>query len=180
MLYHTVVAIGLLGLIASFNGIILASGRALFEMGRVGFFFRFMGRANRRTKTPVNALLVNGVIGIAAILFLDTSGLITISAFGAVTLYIVSMLALIGLRHKEPDLERPYRTPFYPVFPVIALLIAFFSLAVMTYFNTDRAHIGKSYSVWYFGYVIVAFIYYFLFVRGRLSAEDIAHFHRVD
>ena len=36
--YHLVVGVGLLGLVASFNGIILAAGRALFEMGRVGFF----------------------------------------------------------------------------------------------------------------------------------------------
>ena len=93
IVYHLLVAIGLLGLIASFNGIILASSRALFEMGRVGFFFRFMGRANRRTRTPINALLVNLAVGITAILFLDTGGLITMSAFGAVTIYVVSMIA---------------------------------------------------------------------------------------
>ena len=180
LLYHAIVAIGLLGLIASFNGIILASGRALFEMGRVGFFFRFMGRANRTTRTPVNALLVNWGVGITAILFLDTGGLITMSAFGAVTLYIVSMVALIRLRHTEPNLERPYMTPFYPVFPIVALLIALFSLATMAYFNFDAGDLGKSYSLWYFGYVAVAFGYYFLCVRGRLSDEDIAHFQRID
>jgi len=178
--YHAVVAIGLLGLIASFNGIILASGRALFEMGRVGFFFRFIGRTNRVTRTPVNALLVNWVVGIVAILFLDTGGLITMSAFGAVTLYIVSMIALMRLRLTEPDLERPYRTPLYPIFPIVALLIAVFSLAAMTYFNFDPTDPKGSHSVWYFGYVAAAFVYYFLFVRGRLSQEDIAHFERVD
>ena len=37
VLYMLVTSIGLFGLIASFHGIILASGRATFEFGRVGF-----------------------------------------------------------------------------------------------------------------------------------------------
>ena len=179
LLYHALVGIGLLGLIASFNGIILASGRALFEMGRVGFFPRFIGRAHRKTQTPVNALGVNFVIGLAAILFFDTGGLITLAAFGAVTLYIVSMIALIRLRRKEPTLPRPYRTPLYPVFPIIALVIAAFSLATMAYFSFDLEDIRQSHTLWYFGYLAVAFAYY-LFIRPRLSEEDIAHFRRID
>ena len=80
----------------------------------------------------------------------------------------------------EPDLERPYRTPFYPLFPLVALVIAVFSLITMTYFNINRANPWKSYSLWYYGYLVAAFGYYFLFVRGRLSEEDVAHFQRVD
>lgn len=178
--FHLLLGIGLLGLVASFNGIILASGRALFEMGRVGFFFRPLGRVSRRSKTPVNALLVNFIIGVISILFLDTAGLITMAAFGAVTLYIVSMIALIRLRRKEPDLERPYRAPFYPVFPVIALVIAGISLVTMTWFNFDAENLLQSYSLWYFGYVALAFLYYVAFLKSRISVEDIAHFERMD
>jgi ethanolamine permease len=179
VLYHALIAIGLFGLVASFNGIILASGRALFEMGRVGFFFRALGRTNPRTGTPVNALLVTFVIGVGAILFLDTAGLITMAAFGAVTLYIVSMVALIRLRKIEPDLVRPYKTPFYPVLPIVACVIAVFSLLTMTYFYLDW-NPAKSYTLWYFGYVALAFVYYLFVLRGRLSNEDIASFQRVD
>jgi len=168
-----------LGLVASFNGIILASGRALFEMGRVGFFFRPIGYANAKTQTPINALLVNLAIGLIAILFLDTGGLITMSAFGAVTLYIVSMVALIRLRQKEPHLARPFKTPCFPLFPLIALVIATFSLLTMAYFNFDR-NPAQSYSLWYFGYIALAFVYYVIFLQGRVSAEDIAHFQRIE
>ncbi len=180
ILYHLLIAIGLFGLVASFNGIILASGRALFEMGRVGFFFRALGRIHPKTRTPVNALLVTFVIGVGAILFLDTGGLITVAAFGAVTLYIVSMVSLIRLRKLEPDLERPYLTPFYPIFPIVAFVIAVFSLVTMTYFHIDWENPAKSYALWYFGYVGLAFAYYFFFLRGRLSKEDIASFQRIE
>ncbi len=179
-LYHLLIGIGLLGLVASFNGIILASSRALFEMGRVGFLPHTIGRAHRKTQTPVHALLLNLAIGIVAILALDTDGLITMSAFGAVTLYIVSMIALIQLRRRDPTLERPYRTPWYPVFPLVALSIAAVSLATMTYFNWNAGKVATSYSIWYYGFVVAAFVYYWVIVRKRLTAEDIAHFTRID
>ena len=181
VLYDLLVGIGLLGLIASFNGIILVAGRALFEMGRVGFLPHAVGKANLRTHTPANALVLNLVVGMIAILFLDTTGLITMSALGAVTLYIVSMLALVALRRNEPLLPRSYRTPFYPVFPLIALVIAAASLATMLYLNFVRAaDIWSSISTWYLGFLAVAFAYYFLLVRGRLTPADIAHFRRIE
>ena len=39
-------------------------------------------------------------------------------------LYIVSMVSLFALRKNAPELERPFRAPFYPVFPAIALGLA--------------------------------------------------------
>jgi ethanolamine permease len=134
-LYHLLIGVGLVGLVASFHGIILAAGRALFEMGRVGILPRFVGFTHRTTWTPANALLLNAAAGIAAILFLDTAKLITLSAMGAAVLYVVAMLSLIRLRRTEPGLARPYRTPFYPWLPIIALVIAAFAFCVMAYFN---------------------------------------------
>src|SRR5262245_29123347 len=52
-LYHLLVTVGLLGLVASFHGIVLAAGRAALELGRSGYAPRFLGRVNARTGTPV-------------------------------------------------------------------------------------------------------------------------------
>jgi len=122
----------LFGLVASFHGIILAAGRASFEFGRVKMAPAFLGKIHSRFRTPSNALLVNMVIGIIALLTGKTSQIITISVFGALTLYIVSMIALLQLRKKEPQLERPFKVPMYPFFPVIALIIAVVSFIAMT------------------------------------------------
>src|SRR5204863_797804 len=113
-LYHILITIGLFGLIASFHGIILAAGRASFEFGRVGYAPAFLKNIHPRFQTPANALLVNMAIGIIALLTGKTSEIITISVFGALTLYIVSMIALLRLRKKEPKLERPFKVPMYP------------------------------------------------------------------
>src|SRR6185436_3210134 len=109
ILYHLLITIGLFGLIASFHGIILAAGRSSFEFGRVKMAPAFIGKVNGRFQTPANALLVNMLIGIAALLLLKerTGDIIIISVFGALTLYIISMMSLLRLRKKEPGLERP-------------------------------------------------------------------------
>lgn len=141
MLYHLLIGIGLFGLVASFHGIILAAGRSSFEFGRVKFAPAFLGKIHPRFKTPSNALLVNMSIGIIALLTGKTAEIITISVFGALTLYIISMIALLRLRKKEPKLERPFKVPMYPAFPLIALIIAVVSLVAMTIYNLKMAMI---------------------------------------
>jgi len=139
VMYHLLIMIGLFGLIASFHGIILAAGRASFEFGRVRFAPAFLANIHPRFQTPSNALLVNMVIGIIALLTGKTGEIITISVFGALTLYIVSMIALLRLRKKEPHLDRPFKVPMYPWFPLAALSIAVFSFVAMTVYNVRLA-----------------------------------------
>ena len=135
ILYSIITFVGLFGIIASFHGILLSAGRATFEFGRVGYAPKFTGVVNKKFQTPANALLVNMVIGIIALLTGKTGEIITIACFGALTLYIISMVAMIVLRKKEPGLHRPFKAPFYPLLPVTALIIGIFSLVAITIFN---------------------------------------------
>jgi ethanolamine permease len=135
LLYHMLVTIGLLGLVASFHGIVLAAGRAAFELGRTGYAPRFLGRVHPRTGTPVAALAANAAVGIAAILSSRTGDLIVLSGLGAVALYALSMVALFVLRGRAPELPRPYRTWGYPVVPAVALGLAVLCLVSMIWYN---------------------------------------------
>jgi ethanolamine permease len=155
-LYHLLITVGLLGLIASFHGIILAAGRSSFEFGRVRFAPAGLGKIHPRFRTPVNALIVNMLIGILALCTGKTSEIITISVFGALTLYILSMISLLRLRKKEPGLNRPFKVPFYPASPLIALAIAGISFIAMTIYNFTLALV-------YFGILAGCFILFRLF-----------------
>ena len=124
LLYHLLVTVGLFGLVASFHGIILVAGRALLEFGRVGYLPAAIGRTSPKFHTPVGGLLLCGAIGLLALATGKTGEIITLAAFGALTLYILSMLALLRLRKHEPELERPYRVRAYPLVPMVALLLA--------------------------------------------------------
>ena len=118
----------------------------------------FLGKIHSRFQTPASALLINMLIGIIALLTGKTSEIITISVFGALTLYIVSMIALLRLRKKEPGLERPFKVPMYPIFPVVALIIAIVSFAAMTVYNLKLALI-------YFLILGVCYVAFKLFAR---------------
>jgi ethanolamine permease len=164
-LYHLLITIGLMGLVASFHGIILAASRATLEFGRVRYIPSAFGVVHSKFKTPVNALLVNMCIGIIALLSGKTAEIITISCFGALTLYILSMITVLALRKKEPELERPFRTPFYPFFPLIALVIAVVSLVAMTTLNIKLSLI-------YFSLLALSYIWFHFFVKPRDDAQQ--------
>ena len=153
LLYKAVTFIGLFGLVASFHGIILAAGRSTFEFGREGFAPLALGRVHKRFKTPTNALLINMVIGIIALLTGKTGEIITIACFGALSLYIISMIALLKLRQTEPALERPFKVPLYPFSPIVALVIACIALIAVTIYNPVLAFI-------YFGILLVAYLWF--------------------
>ncbi len=152
-LFKTVGVIGLFGLVASFHGIILASGRATYEFGKEGFAPAFLGNINARFKTPTNALLINTVIGIIALFTQKTGEIITIACFGALTLYIISMLAVLKLRKAEPTMDRPFKVPLYPITPIVALIIASIALIALVVYNPILALI-------YAGILLLSFAWF--------------------
>lgn len=153
LMYHLLITVGLFGLVASFHGLILAAGRSTYEMGRVHNIPSFLGKISPRFHTPANALIGNMVIGILALLSGKTSEIIIVSVFGALTLYIISMISIVILRKKEPELHRPFRIRFYPLFPLVALIIASVSIVAMFIFNPKLGLI-------YFSILLITFLLY--------------------
>ena len=141
---HMLVWLGLFGLIASFHGIILGYSRQIYALAREAYLPPYFARIHPRFNTPHRAIIAGGVVGIAAIYSDElikiggltlTANIVTMSVFGAITMYIVSMLSLFKLRRAEPDMVRPFRAPFYPLFPAIALAGAVVCMATMIYYN---------------------------------------------
>ena len=168
VLYNLLISVGLLGLIASFHGIILAAGRATFEFGRVGYAPALLGRIHPRLRTPAWALVANMAVGILAIFTGKTGEIITIACFGALGLYILSMLSFFKLRQREPDLPRPFKVPLYPLFPGTALVIASVAMVAMAWHNQGLALI-------FAGLVSLGYVYFRIFVSPEAKARVIAH-----
>ena len=128
--FHMLIFLGLFGLIASFHGIIMEYSRQIFAVSRAGYLPAVLSKVNKK-QVPHLAIIAGGVIGILAILsdnlivFGDqplTANIVTLCCFGSICMYIISMMSLFKLRKKEPELNRPFKAPFYPVFPIIALI----------------------------------------------------------
>ena len=141
---HMLVWLGLFGLVASFHGIILGYSRQIYALSREAYLPAYFAKVHPRFKTPHRAILAGGIVGIAAI-FSDefitiggqslTANIVTMSVFGAILMYILSMLSLFKLRRSEPAMVRPFRAPLYPYFPAFALFGALVCMATMIYYN---------------------------------------------
>jgi ethanolamine permease len=130
-LFVVLTGIGLIGLIASFHGILIAGSRALLEFGRARYAPAIVGQVHPGTRTPVVALLVNLGIGLIALATGKTSDIILVAVFGALTLYALAAAAVIRLRRTEPDLPRPYHAPLYPLTPIVALVLSLVCIVAM-------------------------------------------------
>jgi APA family basic amino acid/polyamine antiporter len=124
------------------NGLILAGARVYYAMARDSLFFRQTGSLNSRL-VPAAALIMQGIW--ASLLTLprtvstttDVNTGATVVTYGNVYIqlleYIVSadlvfyalmVGAVIVMRRKQPALERPYRTPGYPLVPLVYIALA--------------------------------------------------------
>jgi ethanolamine permease len=128
-------SLGLFGLIASFHANTISYSRQIYAMAREGYLPSFLARLNPRYQTPHWALIAGGVVGAVAIFSGQTSQIITLSGLGAVVMYLICMFSLLALRRKEPDLARPYRTPFYPYFPLVAAVLALVCMGAIVYYH---------------------------------------------
>jgi ethanolamine permease len=165
---HMLVWLGLFGLVASFHGIIIGYSRQIFALARAGYLPPVLGEVHPARHTPHFAILAGGVIGIAAI-FSDnliqigglslTANIVTMSVFGAITMYILSMASLFKLRASEPHLHRSFIAPMFPLSPAFALIAALICLGTMVYFNPIVAGL-------FVGLGVVGYVY-FITTAGR-------------
>lgn len=138
-----VVLIGLIVTVAaltSANATIFTGARTNYALGRDFSFFRALGKWNTKTSSPVNAFLVQGAVSLALIAL----GLFTRNGFETIVEYTAPVfwfflfmvgVALLVLRRKHPQRERPFPVPFYPVTPLIFCLTSaylFYSSLVYT------------------------------------------------
>ena len=97
------------------NGLIFTGARISYAVGADHRAFRLLGTWSGRTGTPVRALLAQGALAVLLIFalgsFVDT---IIYTAAAVYSFYMATSLAVIILRFREPDVERPYRVFGYP------------------------------------------------------------------
>lgn len=127
----------LISLIGANNGFVLTSARINYAMAKDKLFFYQASQIHPRFKSPSNALIIQCVWA-SLLTFTGTfNQLITYIIFASWIFYGMSAGAVIILRNKKPDMERPYKTPVYPWIPIIFILFAIF-LTINTIIEAPR------------------------------------------
>jgi basic amino acid/polyamine antiporter, APA family len=137
------------------NGLILAGARVYYAMARDNLFFSKAGTTNR-FHVPAFALVVQGIW--TALLTLPRT--VTTSATGAriygnvytqlleyivsadLVFYILLVAAVIVLRRRNPEAERPYHTWGYPLVPTASGLLAITLIADLAYLAPTTSGVG--------------------------------------
>ena len=74
---------------------------------------------NQRTRTPVFIIGVLGLAFAALAAVVPLAEIVQLVNIGTLFAFVVVNIGVIILRRTRPDLERGYRVPFVPVFPLI-------------------------------------------------------------
>lgn len=140
------------------NGSAFGGGRLVFAAARQGHLPKFLAMVHTKRHTPLPAMLFTSII--AWIMLLPDSSsfetLINYFSFAAWVFYGVTVSALIWLRYKKPQAERPYRVPI--VIPVIVVLASIYLVIAPFY----EAPLGSLYCVIF---ILAGIPFYLVFVR---------------
>ena len=121
-----------LGAVVSIFSVVLTvmygQTRILFAMGRDGLLPRVFTRVNPRTQTPVaNTIIVTVVISLMAG-FVPLGQLAEATSIGTLFAFLLVNVGVMVLRRSRPDLTRSFRTPFFPVTPILGMIFCAYLL----------------------------------------------------
>jgi len=127
----------MISIFAALNGSILTGSRVPFAAARDGLFFKAVGRINVHYNTPAVSIFAMSAWAALLVLSGRYEQLFTYVIFASWILYGMTAAAVIILRRRRPDLERPYHTWGYPWVPVVFVCVAL-ALILSTLIDSPR------------------------------------------
>jgi len=112
-------AAGIVATLTSVNSAMLSATRESFTLSRDQVWPRSLSRLSRWRTPYVAILLVVVVSGLVTFIGL-VDFLSFISSAGYMFVLFWASLAMVMLRRKYPDIERPFKVPLYPLTPILA------------------------------------------------------------
>lgn len=153
----------LVSILGSLNGLILTGPRVYYAMARDGLFPSGLGRLSGRRRTPMPALIVQGVWAAVLAVSGTYQELFTGVIFTAWIFYGLAVAGVLVIRRREPHAQRPFRVPGYPWAPLL-FCVAAAGLAISTIVERPAGALVGA------GLVASGAPVYLRFVRPRAAA----------
>jgi amino acid transporter len=118
---------------ASVFSLLLGYSRVPYAAARDGNYFRFLAAVHPRHGIPHRSLIALGLVA-SAFCFLSLTQVITLLVITRIVLqFFLQHVGVILLRVQRPQLERPFKMPWFPLPPLVAMAGFIFVLV-------NRAH----------------------------------------
>ena len=135
--------------------------RILFAMARDGMVPKVFAKVNERTRTPIqNTIIVSTVVAVLAGV-IPINFLAEMTSIGTLAAFLVVSVGLIILRVREPELERGFKVPLYPITPILSILGCIWIITQL------RPITIAVFAIW----VAVFLVFYFFYGRRRSILE---------
>lgn len=119
-----IAAIILVSMFSAANGLTLTAPRLYYSMSRDGVFFAKLAEVHPRFNTPAVAIVASSVWAMLLAATGSFQQLLTYVVFVGWIFYALGALAIFVYRRRAPDMPRPFRTPGYPLTPILFVLSA--------------------------------------------------------
>ncbi len=116
------------GLASVMMVMLLGQSRVLYTMSHDGLLWKWVGKIHPRFRTPYITSIVMGIFAAALAAFFPISFLGELVSLGTLLAFTIVCLGTWIMRVKQPDVPRPFRTPWVPVVPICGMIV---SLALM-------------------------------------------------
>jgi APA family basic amino acid/polyamine antiporter len=148
-----------IGAIAGLSSVMLVllygQTRIFYTMSRDGLLPTALAAVHKTFRTPwINTIIV-GVLAMGAAGFLSLDALSDLSNVGSLAAFALVCITVIYLRVSEPGLVRPFRTPLYPVVPILGAIMCLVLLLSLMSTPATRN--------FFLGYLVVGIVIYFLY-----------------
>ena len=109
--------------VSALNAVVIGSSRVAFAMGRERQLPARLGRLHHRFGTPFVAILASAVVMLVSVLVVPIRTVGNLASLFSLLGFVVVNLAVIRLRRRQPDLRRPFEIPYYPLPPVLGIVL---------------------------------------------------------
>jgi amino acid transporter/nucleotide-binding universal stress UspA family protein len=145
---------GLVSTMSALNATTYSSSRVSFAMGRDQNLPSFFARIHPLRHTPHWAVVASGMLMLGMAWSLPLESVAAAADIMFLLLFLQVNAALMRLRHTRPDMDRGFVSPWFPVFPLVAIGCNAFLAAYLFVFSP---------SAWYvaLGWIVVGLLAYY-------------------
>ena len=102
---------------------LLGQPRIFYSMSRDGLLPAMFSRVHPKYRTPYLATIITGTVAMFIAGLFPIGLLGELVSIGTLLAFVIVSAGILVLRYRAPELHRPFRTPFVPVVPILAILI---------------------------------------------------------
>jgi len=110
---------------------LLGQPRIFFTMSKDGLLPPVFSKVHPKFKTPYVSTIITGSVAMVIAGLLPISILGELVSIGTLLAFIIVCLSVIVLRKTRPELERPFKTPWVPLVPILGAVICFVQMAAL-------------------------------------------------